>query len=185
MSIGLIIAIAVVAIIVIWFIAAYNGFVRMRNMVEEAFSTMDVYMKKRFDLVPNLVESVKGYVKHEAGTLQKVTEARTSVMNAGNDKQRAEAENMLSGTLKSLFAVAENYPDLKANASFLDLQTQLQSLEEDIANSRKYYNGTVRQFNTAIQQFPNSILAGIFKFTKKDMFEVEAAEERKAVGVSF
>jgi len=184
-TIILIVILAVVAVIVIWFIAAYNGFIKLRNNVEEGFATMDVYMKKRFDLIPNLVETVKGYAYHEKETFQKVTEARAAVQNAGSMEERVAGENILSGTLKSLFAVAENYPDLKANQNFMDLQSQLKKVEEDIANSRKYYNAVVKQFNTKTEVFPSNIIAGIFKFERKKMFEVEAEEERENVKVGF
>jgi len=184
-TIILIVILAIVAIGVIWFIAAYNGFIRLRNSVEEAFATMDVYMKKRYDLIPNLVETVKGYASHEKETLENVTKARNMAAGAETLEQRAAAENMLTGTLKSLFAVAENYPNLKANENFMDLQKQLQKVEEDIANSRKYYNAVVKEFNTMIQVFPNNIIAGMFRFEKKPMFEVESAEERQNVKVEF
>lgn len=188
METGTIILIVILVVIVGsigWFIAAYNGFIKLRNMVEEAFATMDVYMKKRYDLIPNLVETVKGYASHEKETLENVTKARNMAAGAETLEQRAAGENMLAGTLKTLFAVAENYPNLKANENFMDLQQQLQKVEEDIANSRKYYNAVVKEFNTAIQVFPNNIIAGMFHFEKKPMFEVEAAEERQNVKVEF
>lgn len=184
-TIILIVILLIVAVGVVWFIAAYNGFIRLRNSVEEAFATMDVYMKKRYDLIPNLVETVKGYASHERETLENVTKARNMAAGAETLEQRAAGENMLTGTLKSLFAVAENYPNLKANENFMDLQRQLQKVEEDIANSRKYYNAVVKEFNTMIQVFPNNIIAGMFRFEKKPMFEVEAAEERQNVKVEF
>lgn len=184
-TIILIVILLILAIGVVWFIAAYNGFIRLRNSVEEAFATMDVYMKKRYDLIPNLVETVKGYASHEKETLENVTKARNMAAGAETLEQRAAGENMLTGTLKSLFAVAENYPNLKANENFMDLQRQLQKVEEDIANSRKYYNAVVKEFNTMIQVFPNNIIAGMFRFEKKPMFEVEAAEERQNVKVDF
>lgn len=184
-TIILIVILLIVLIGVVWLIAAYNGFIRMRNSVEEAFATMDVYMKKRYDLIPNLVETVKGYASHEKETLENVTKARNMAAGAETLEQRAAAENTLTGTLKSLFAVAENYPNLKANENFMDLQRQLQKVEEDIANSRKYYNAVVKEFNTMIQVFPNNLLAGMFRFEKKPMFEVESVEERKNVKVEF
>lgn len=184
-TIILIIVIAIAAILLIWLIGAYNGFVRMRNVVEEAFSTMDVYMKKRYDLIPNLVETVKGYAAHEAGTLEKVVQARNMAQNAATAEERAVNENMLTGALKSLFAIAEAYPDLKANTNFMDLQRQLQVVEEDIANSRKYYNAVVREYNTKTEVFPSSIVAGIFKFVRKPMFEVNDEVQREAVRVEF
>jgi LemA protein len=157
----------------------------MRNRVEEAFATMDVYLKKRYDLIPNLVETVKGYAAHEAGTFQKVTEARNVAAGATTIEGKIAGENMLQGALKSLFAVAEAYPDLKANLNFLDLQSQLKLLEEDIANARKYYNAVVKEFNTMIEVFPNNILAGMFNFKRKPMFEVSEEGQRETVKVQF
>ena len=180
--IGLIVVLAIVAI---WGVSAYNGFVRMRNVVEEAFSTMDVYMKKRYDLIPNLVETVKGYAAHEQGTFEKVVQARNVAQNATTVEDKMAAENMLTGTLKSLFAVAEAYPDLKANANFMDLQNQLQMVEVDIANSRKYYNATVKDYNTKTEQFPSNIIANMFHFQRKTMFELENESERQNVKVEF
>lgn len=185
MNIGVMVALGIVVLLVLYVVAAYNGFVRLKNMVEEAFSTMDVYLKKRFDLIPNLVETVKGYAAHEKGTLDAVTKARSMIAQGGSAEERMENENILSGALRSLFAVSENYPDLKANQNFMDLQGQLSALEEDIANSRKYYNGVVRQFNTKTEAFPSNIIASIFKMNKKPMFEVDDAQERKNVKVSF
>lgn len=146
---------------------------------------MDVYLKKRYDLIPNLVETVKGYAKHESETLEKVVAARNMAQSAGTIEEKIEGEKNLTGTLKTLFAVAESYPDLKANTNFLDLQEQLKSVENDIANARKYYNGVVKQFNNKCEMFPSNILAGIFHFTRKPMFEVDAEEERKNVKVEF
>lgn len=182
--IGLII-IAIIIIIAIWVIAAYNGFVRLRNMVEEAFATMDVYLKKRYDLIPNLVETVKGYASHEAGTLEKVVKARNFAAEATTFEEKLQGENMLQGTLKSLFAIAEAYPDLKANTNFLDLQSQLQRTEDEIANSRKYYNAVVKEFNTKTETFPSNIIAGMFNFMRKPLFEVTDQTEREAVKVQF
>ncbi len=184
-TIILIVVIAVVVILLLWFVGAYNGFVKLKNRVEEAFATMDVYMKKRFDLIPNLVETVKGYAAHEATTLQNVVEARNMAQNAKTVEEKIEGENALTGTLKTLFAVAENYPDLKANQNFLDLQNQLKAVEGDIANSRKYYNATVREYNTKAESFPSNIIAGMFHFERKPMFEVDSEEERQNVNVQF
>jgi LemA protein len=184
-TIILIILAVVVAGGLLWLIGAYNGFVRLRNSVEEAFSTMDVYMKKRYDLIPNLVETVKGYASHERETLENVTKARNIAADAKTLEERAQGETMLTGTLKTLFAVAESYPTLMANQNFLDLQQQLKTVEEDIANSRKYYNGVVREFNTKIEMFPGNLVAGLFRFVRKPMFEVNAPEEREAVKVDF
>ncbi|MCX7614999.1 MAG: LemA family protein [Clostridiales bacterium] len=174
----------VVVILVFWFIAAYNSFVKLRNMIREAFSTMDVYMKKRYDLIPNLVETVKGYAKHEQTTLEKVISARNAAAGATTVEGRLEGENALTGTLRSLFAVAEAYPDLKANTNFIDLQKQLQSVEGEIANSRKYYNAVVRDFNTKTESFPSVIVASIFGFKREPLFEI-ANEERQNVKVQF
>ncbi len=185
MSIGIIIAIAVIAVLVIWFIAMYNGFVKIKNRVDEAFATIDVYLKKRYDLIPNLVETVKGYAAHEEGTLEKVVQARNMAQSASSEHEKIEADNMLSGTLKSLFAVAEGYPDLKANTNFIDLQNQLKAVEEDIANARKYYNAVVREFNTKREVFPSNIIAGMFRFGARPLYEVETAEERQNVKVQF
>lgn len=183
--VALFIVLGVVVILGIWFAASYNGFIRLKNAVEEAFSTMDVYLKKRFDLIPNLVETVKGYAAHEKQTLENVISARNMAMNAGSLDERIENENILSGTLKSLFALSENYPDLKANTNFLDLQNQLKLVEEDIANSRKYYNANVKVFNIKCEAFPSNIIARMFKFTNKPMYEVSSEAERENVNVKF
>lgn len=177
--IGVIIAVLVVAVI-----AMYNGFVKSSNDCEEAFSTMDVYLKKRFDLIPNLVETVKGYASHEKETLNAVTAARTAVGNSSSTAEKLANENVLSGTLRSLFAVAEAYPDLKANANFQELMGQLQKVEEDIANARKYYNAVVKKYNIKVQAFPSSIIASMFHYEKKPMFETDAAS-RENVKVDF
>lgn len=183
---GYIIAIVVVVVLIgIWVIGAYNGFVKMRNKVEEAFATMDVYLKKRYDLIPNLVETVKGYAKHESQTLENVIAARNMAAGAKTTEEKVAGENALQGTLKSLFAVAEAYPDLKANANFISLQGQLTEMEGEIANSRKFYNAIVKEFNTKVEVFPSNIIAKLFKFTRKTMFEVEDAEQRQNVKVQF
>jgi len=174
-----------VLIVIIWFIAAYNGFVRLKNGIEEAFSTMDVYLKKRYDLIPNLVETVKGYASHERETLERVMSARNAAASATTVEGRIEGENMLQSTLKSLFAVAEAYPDLKANVNFLELQGELRRIEDEIANSRKYYNAVVKTFNTKREVFPSNIVASMFRFEKKPLFEVGAEAERESVRVKF
>ncbi len=176
---------AIIVIIVIWYIVAYNNFIKMKNSIEEAFATIDVYLKKRFDLIPNLVETVKGYAAHERGTLDEVTAARNSVANSSTTEERLQNENILSGTLRSLFAVAEAYPDLKANTNFLDLQNQLNMVETDLANARKYYNANVRMFNTKLETFPTRLIAKKFNFTKQPMYEVPNAAERENVKVQF
>ena len=181
----MIIAILVVVVIAVIVIGLYNSFIKLKNNCEEAFATMDVYLKKRYDLIPNLVETVKGYASHEKETLEKVIAARNMAQGAGTVEEKLAGENMLQGSLKSLFAVAEGYPDLKANQNFMDLQNQLKSVEEDIANSRKYYNAVVKQFNNKCEMFPSNILANMFHFERKPMFEVDAEEERQNVKVEF
>lgn len=171
--------------IVAWWISCYNKFIRQRNVVEEAYSTMDVYMKKRYDLIPNLVETVKGYAKHEKSTLEGVMQARYSCMSANDPEDKAKYENMLTGTLKTLFNVAENYPELKADKNFTELQNSLKVLESEIASSRKYYNGCVKNFNTSLEVFPSNIVARHYKFEKKTLFEIENKEERVAPKVQF
>lgn len=175
----------VVAVVALYVMSVYNALVRFRNDVEEGYSTMDVYLKKRYDLIPNLVETVKGYAKHEKETLTKVIEARNMAMSATSVEDKVKSENALTGTLKSLFALSESYPDLKANANFIDLQSQLKAIETDIANARKYYNGVVKVYNNKIEVFPSNFVANMFKFARKPMFEVESAEERKNVKVEF
>lgn len=178
------IVLIVIIILVAVCVGAYNKFVRMRNSCEEAWATIDVYLKKRFDLIPNLVETVKGYAKHESGTLEAVIAARNSTMNAGSTKDRIAAENALTGTLKTLFAVSEAYPELKANTNFLDLQNQLKIIEGDLAEARKYYNANVRVINTAMQSFPSNIIAHFMKLEKFEYYEIEQ-EARQNVKVSF
>lgn len=179
------IILGLIVIIGLWLVLSRNSFVSIKNQVEEAFSTMDVYLKKRYDLIPNLVETVKGYATHESETFTKVTAARTAAMNATSIDEKIANENALSGTLKSLFAVAEAYPQLQANTNFMDLQQQLKMLEDEIANSRKYYNAVVRTMNTKVESFPSNLVASIFGFKKQPFFEVGSAEERENVQVKF
>jgi LemA protein len=183
MGIGLILIIAIV-VIALWLIATYNGLITLKNRVDEAWSDIDVQLKRRYDLIPNLVNTVKGYASHEKEVFEKVTEARSNAMNAGNAADKAQAENMLSNTLKSLFAVAEAYPDLKANQNFLELQRELTDTEDKIQASRRFYNGNVRDFNTKIQVFPTNIIAGMLNFVKREFFEA-AASEKEPVSVQF
>ena len=178
------VVIGVVVLLILWVIGIYNSLIKLRNNVEEAFSTMDVYLKKRYDLIPNLVETVKGYATHEKETLERVIAARNAAMTATNPQAKMDAENALSGTLKSLFALSEAYPDLKANQNFMDLQNQLKKIEEDIANSRKFYNAVTKQYNIKIAVVPSNIIAGMFHFEKKPLFEIDA-EERSNVKVQF
>ena len=180
-----IIVLAIVVLLVLWLVSSYNGFVRLRNKSEEAFSAMDVSLKKRYDLIPNFVETVKGYAKHEQDTLQAVINARNMAMNANSPEQKIANDNALSGTLKSLFALTESYPDLKANQNFLSLQNQLSRIEEEIAGSRRYYNGVVNKYNTKTDMFPGNILASLFGFKRKPLYEVNSEAERENVKVSF
>ncbi len=185
----LLILIIVLAVIILWFIGGYNGFVRGKNRVDESWADIDVQLKRRYDLIPNLIETVKGYATHEREVLEQVTEARTRAMGAdqsGNTKQSAEAENMLSGTLKSLFAVSENYPDLKANENFVHLQKELADTEDKIQAARRFYNANVRDFNTRVETFPSKIIASIFTFTQRDLYDLEEAkEQRENIKVAF
>lgn len=179
------ILVAVVAI-GLFVITIYNGLVRSRVRVDEAWSDIEVQLKRRYDLIPNLVETVKGYAKHEKEVFENVTKARANAISLHNDpKAQAEAENMLSQTLKSLFAVTESYPDLKANQNFLKMQADLTDTEDKIQASRRFFNANVRDLNTRIQTFPANIVAGMFSFKLRDFFEIENAEERQNVKVSF
>jgi len=178
----LLVLIGIAVVVGLYLMATYNSLIGLRNKVEEAFSTMDVYLKKRFDLIPNLVATVKGYAKHEAETLEKVIAMRSGAANPG---EQLEAEKQITSAIRNIMVTVERYPDLKANQNFLDLQSQLKTIEEDIANSRRYYNGSVRQYNDKVMMFPGNIVAGFFHFEKKPMYEVDDAEERKNVKVSF
>jgi LemA protein len=180
------IIIAVAAVIAVAVIFLYNKLVRLRNMVQSAWSDIDVQLKKRYDLVPNLVETVKGYAAHEQSLFTKVTDARAQAIKATRPGETAKAENHLRDSLKTLFAVAEAYPDLKANQDFLQLQTQLKEIEDNIEAARRYYNAVVSDFNTAIEQFPSNLFASQFGFEKNDFFELESPEvERTPVKVGF
>jgi LemA protein len=172
-------------LVVFWLIGVYNGLVRLRNQLENAWAQIDVQLKRRYDLIPNLVETVKGYAKHESGTLEKVIQARNMAMGAKTVGERAEAENVLTGTLKTLFAVAEAYPDLKANQNFLQLQEEIGSTENKIAFSRQFYNDSAMTFNTQIETFPNNLVAGMFGFARREFFEVKDAAVREAPKVQF
>ena len=178
------ILLAIIVILIIWAIAIYNGLIRLKNRVDEAWSDIDVQLKRRYDLIPNLVNTVKGYAAHEKEVFEKVTEARTRAMSAQSAGDKAQAENMLSQTLKSLFAVAENYPDLKANQNFLELQRELTDTEDKIQAARRFYNGNVRDFNTKIQVFPNNLIAGSLGYTAREFFEAEEGE-KEPVKVEF
>jgi LemA protein len=180
-----IVLIAAVALVALWLAGAFNSLVRLRNRSKEAWSDIDVQTKRRYDLIPNLIETVKGYATHEAGVLEAVTAARAKAMGATGDA-KAEAENMLSGTLKSLFALSENYPQLKANENFLHLQQELSDTENKIQASRRFYNGNVRDLNTKIETFPTNLIAGMFGFKQMEFFGKDLTDaERQPVQVKF
>ncbi|MDR2944476.1 MAG: LemA family protein [Methanosarcinales archaeon] len=191
MATGIIIGITAIVLIVLLLIflaviaAIYNGLVKSRNFVDNAWSQIEVQLKRRYDLIPNLVETVKGYAGHEKETLEKVIAARSASMTAKTPHAAAEASNMLTSTLKSLFAVAESYPDLKANINFMDLQNQLKDTEDKIAYTRQFYNDTVTKYNTSIQTIPRNIVAKICGFEKKDLFDAGPEEVREAPQIRF
>ena len=175
----------IIALVIVFCVAVYNGLVKRRNRVEEAWSDIEVQMKRRYDLIPNIVETVKGYAGHEKSVLESVTMARTQAMGAQTPGAQVKADNALSGTLKTLFAVAENYPDLKANANFLDLQRELADTENKIQAARRFYNGNVRDYNIATETFPSNIVAGSFGFAKKELFDLDEPAAREPVKVAF
>jgi LemA protein len=175
-------------VLVLLSIAIYNKLVQLRNRTDESWSDIDVQLKRRYDLIPNLLETVKGYAAHEKSVFENVTKARSSAISAeesGDPKKIAEAENMLSGTLKSLFAVSENYPDLKASENFIELQRELRDTEDKIQAARRFYNSMVRDINIKIDTFPSNIIAKMFNFKKRDFFEITEPEEKETVKVSF
>ncbi len=178
------VVIGIIVLIAIYAVSQYNSFVKLNNMVKEAFSTMDVYLKKRWDLVPNLVETVKGYMKHESEVLEKIVELRNSSYDKMSSSDKIDANKELSNGLSKLIAVAENYPELKASQNFSDLTRQLSQIEDEIAKSRKYYNGVVRNLNTKVEMFPSNIIASMFNFKTEKMFEADE-NERKNVKVEF
>jgi LemA protein len=185
MDTGTTILIIVIAVVVLFMIYIYNSVIRLNNQVRNAWAQIDVQLKRRADLIPNLIEAVKGYMKHERGVLTEVTKARTAFLNAGESlKKKAQASNMISDALKSLFAVSENYPQLRANENFLQLQEELSGTESKIAYARQLYNDLVMEFNNKIQVFPNNFFARLFNFTSKESFEA-SAEEKKVVKVKF
>ncbi len=165
----------VLGVIILWFILTYNRFVSLRNRTKEAWSDIDVQLKRRYNLIPNLVETVKGYATHEREVFENVTKARTMAMGAKGVEEQAKAENALSSTLKTLFAVSENYPDLKASNNFVELQRELRDTEDKIQAARRFYNGNVRDLNTKIEVFPANLVAGMFGFKKMEFFEIEEA----------
>ncbi len=174
------IPIIAVGLIIVWLIIIYNLFIRDRNLIKEAWSGIDVQLKRRHNLIPNLVTTVKGYSKHERNLFEDITEKRAKTIQVDNIKEKSTLETDLSGMLKTLFAVAEDYPDLRANENFLDLQNQLTEIEDQIQYSRRYYNGTVRNYNIRVESFPNNIVAGIFDFKAEEYFEITFATERKS-----
>lgn len=179
MSTLLWVILCIIAVFAIWIIFSYNRFIRLINRAKEAWADIDVQLKRRYDLIPNLIETVKGYASHERELLEKVTQARANAINAeqsGDPAKSAEAENMLTGALKSVFAVAENYPDLKANTNFLELQKELADTENKIQASRRFYNTNVRDLNIGVESFPGNIIAKMFNFAKMEFFELDASE---------
>ncbi len=180
-----IIVLGIIVIVVIWFVSIYNGLVRLKNLVEEAWSGIDVQLKRRADLIPNLIETVKGYMTHERELLEKVTELRSKAMKAENVGEKARLEGELSRSLVNVLAVAEKYPDLKANQNFLDLQGQLAKIEDEIQMARRYYNGAARNLNIKIETFPSNIVANMFHFSKAEYFEIEDEADRKVPEVKF
>jgi len=183
--IPLLVFLGIILLLVFWLIGIYNSLVRLRNQVKNAWSQIDVQLKRRYDLIPNLIETVKGYMKHEAGTLEKITMYRAQAMEADSMGEKSKAEGMLSNALGQLKIAVENYPDLKANTNFLALQEELTSTENKISFSRQNYNDQVLFYNNKIQMFPSNIVAGMFSFKQEEFFEVESKEERVAPKVSF
>lgn len=180
------ILLGIVVAVILFFVVKFNGFITLRTRAQEAWADIDVQLKRRYDLIPNLVNTVKGYATHESATFEKITEARTKAMQAGTPAEKGEAENMLSGTLKTLFAVSEAYPELKANTNFLQLQGELSDTENKIQAARRFYNGNVRDLNTGIAMFPGNIIAGMFNFKPMDFFQLEAGSaEKEPVAVKF
>ena len=180
------IVLLIIGAVVIWMVVAYNGFVRLRYRVKEAWSDIEVQLKRRYDLIPNLVETVKGYAKHETSAFENVTKARAAAMGAQTAGEHAATENMLTGALKSLFAVAEAYPDLKANQNFLELQRELSDTENKIQAARRFYNGNVKDMNMRVEQFPMNLIANTFGFGKEEFFDLdETPAQREPVKVQF
>jgi len=181
MTTSIIVLLVVVIICAMYIALTYNKFVTLRNATKEAWSDIEIQLKRRYDLIPNLINTVKGYMQHESGTLEKVVQARSAAMNStGQMKEMSQNESALSSTLKSIFALAENYPDLKANTNFLELQRELRDTEDKIQASRRFYNGNVLVLNTKIEQFPSNIVASMFNFEKKDFFELDVEEKEAA-----
>ncbi len=175
----------IIGVVAVWLVIIYNRLVKLRNLCMEGWSGIDVQLKRRANLIPNLLETVKGYMSHEKDVFREVTEARAKALSAGSVAERGQGESMLTASLRSLFAIAENYPELKANENFQDLQRQLSEIEDQIQKARRYYNATVRDFNTATEVFPNLIVASLFQFKKKDFFELTDPREREVPKVDF
>lgn len=175
----------IAVLIVLWVVAVYNGLIKRRNRTKEAWADIDVQLKRRYDLIPNLVETVKGYAVHERELFEKVTEARSRAMGAKSIKEHSDAENMLSSTLKTLFAVSENYPQLRASENFLELQKELTDTEDKVQAARRFYNNNVMELNTKIESFPANIIASTFGFKQMELFELAEKEEREPVKVQF
>ena len=179
------ILLVIIVVIILYFIFTYNRLVRSQNLAQEGWSGIDIQLKLRASLIPNLLETVKGYMGHERGVLEKVTELRSQCLGSGNMQERAQSENRLTDALRQLFAVSENYPDLKASQNFIDLQQTLTTTENQIQSVRRYYNGTVRDLNILIQSFPSNVIARSFHFTSAEFFGIENAQEREAPSVKF
>jgi LemA protein len=179
------IILGIIIIVAVWFVAVYNGLVRKRNRAKEAWSDIDVQQKRKYNLIPNLVNTVKGYASHERELFENVTKARASAMGATGTTEKAQAENMLTGALKTLFAVSENYPQLKASANFVELQRELRDTEDKVQASRRFYNGNVRDLTIKIETFPSNIVANMFGFKKMELFELNEEAQRAVPNVNF
>lgn len=185
LEIASMIIVTLVILILLWIVVAYNKLISNRNMTQEGWSGIDVQLKRRSDLIPNIVESVQGYMKHEKGVLEQVTTLRTEAMNATGIKEREKAEGLLTAALSKIFAVAENYPDLKASTNFIQLQNELSAVEDQIQLARRYYNGAARNYNIAIESFPSNIIANAFNFAKVPYFEITNPAEKEVPKVAF
>jgi len=179
------IVLAIILVIIFWIVFAYNSFIRFINRAKEAWADIDVQLKRRYDLIPNLVNTVKGYAKHESSAFENVTKARSMAMGAGSVVEKGQAENMLTGALKSVFAIAEAYPELKANQNFLELQKELSDTENKIQAARRFYNTNVRDLNIKVESFPNNLVAGAFRFSKMEFFQLEESAAKSPVEVKF
>jgi len=179
------IILAIILVIILWVVFAYNSFIRFINRAKEAWADIDVQLKRRYDLIPNLVNTVKGYAKHESSAFENVTKARSMAMGAGSVVEKGQAENILTGALKSVFAIAEAYPELKANQNFLELQKELSDTENKIQAARRFYNTNVRDLNIKVESFPNNIVASTFNFSKMEFFELEESAAKSPVEVKF